>query len=179
MWRVLAQQIEHPNFEVTLEYVPAKHVKKDTWIDYTQRFGVYLSITKYNGKAVEIVHPNTFLNEAKMAALAFSIRWAILDYRLNAGAIPAAMKVLVLDDIMISLDMANRNKLIRVVTNQLAQQYQILFLTHDMQIYDCMKNELMSLYDKKKEEDLKDTNWTLMELYDVERDGVHEPFFQM
>ena len=48
-----------------------------------------------------------------------------------------------------------------------------------MQIYDCMKNELMSLYDKKKEEDLKDTNWTLMELYDVERDGVHEPFFQM
>lgn len=167
------------DFEVKLEYVPAKHLKKDTWIDYTQRFGVYLSITKYNGKAVDIVHPNTFLNEAKMAALAFSIRWAILDYRLNAGAIPQAMKVLVLDDIMISLDMANRNKLIRVITNQLAQQYQILFLTHDMQIYDCMKNELMSLYDKKKEEDLKETNWTLMELYDVERDGVHEPFFQM
>lgn len=163
------------DFKVELAYDPAQHVKKDTWIDYNHPFAVYLRITEYNGKAVDIKHPNVFLNEAKMTALAFCIRWAILDYRLQAEVVPEALKVLVLDDIMISLDMANRNKLIRIIVRTLTTQYQILFLTHDKQIYDYMKKELIRYYGKSKEKDLVDTDWQLLEMYETEHDGVYEP----
>lgn len=165
------------DFKVELSYTAACHEKKETWIDYTKPFGITLKVTEYNGKAVDIVHPNTFLNEAKMTALAFSIRWVILDYRLRNATAPEALKVLVLDDIMISLDMANRNKLISIITTKLAKDYQILFLTHDMLLFDSMKNELMSIYGKKEEE-LKDTDWTLIEMYDTKRGAEHKPFIQ-
>lgn len=165
------------DFKVELSYTAACHEKKETWIDYTKPFGITLKVTEYNGKPVNIVHPNTFLNEAKMTALAFSIRWAILDYRLRNATAPDALKVLVLDDIMISLDMANRNKLIRIITTKLAKEYQILFLTHDMLLFDSMKNELMSIYGKKEEE-LKDTDWTLVEMYDTKNGTEHKPFIQ-
>lgn len=166
------------DFKVELEYIRAEHKKNETWIDYFKPFSILLRIAEYNGKAVAIEHPGTFLNEAKMAALAFCIRWTILDYRLQAGEVPEALKVLVLDDIMISLDMANRNKLIRIITNTMTKDYQILFLTHDRQIYDCMKNELMSKYGKQKEEELSETDWKLLEMYDIEQGGIHIPLIQ-
>lgn len=162
------------DFKVNLEYIPASHKKYDTWVDI-KNFAVILHLTEYNGVQVNIDHPNVFLNEARMAALAFSIRWAVLDFRLQNEVAPAAMKVLVLDDIMISLDMANRNKLIRIITHKLALQYQVLFLTHDMQIFDSMKHELMRIYNIDNEERLSETDWIVKEMYDTELDGIHEP----
>lgn len=166
------------DFKAELSYDPETHDKKDTWIDYNHPFGIYLRITEYNGTPVNIEHPNTFLNEAKMTALAFCIRWAILDYRLQAAEVPEAMKVLVLDDIMISLDMANRNKLIRIITRKLVSEYQILFLTHDRQIYDYMKKELIRIYNLRDENALTTTPWQVYEMYEAEHDGMHEPIVQ-
>lgn len=162
------------DFKVNLEYIPASHQKHDTWVDI-KNFAVILRLTEYNGVQVNIVHPNVFLNEARMAALAFSIRWAVLDFRLQNEVAPEAMKVLALDDIMISLDMANRNKLIRIITHKLSEQYQILFFTHDMQIFDSMKHEVMRIYNIDNEERLFETDWIVKEMYDTELDGKHEP----
>lgn len=162
------------NFKVELSYAPAEHKKLDTKVEFKD-FAILLSLIEYNGKQVSIDHPNVFLNEARMAALAFSIRWAVLDYRLQTEVAPAALKVLVLDDIMISLDMANRNKLIRIITHKLAEQYQILFLTHDMQIFDSMKHELMRIHNIDDEEKLSETGWIVKEMYDTELNGIHEP----
>ena len=162
------------DFKVNLEYIPASHKKNDTWVDI-KNFEVILHLTEYKGEEVNICHPNVFLNEARMAALAFSIRWSVLDFRLQNEVAPAAMKVLVLDDIMISLDMANRNKLIRIITRKLALQYQILFLTHDMQIFNSMKHEVMRINNIEKEEKLSDTDWIVKEMYDTEINGKHEP----
>lgn len=160
------------NFKVFLEYRDAAHYKKDKVTDFTE-FQIILRLVEYNGKAVNIEHPNTFLNEARMAALAFSIRWAVLDYRLQHNVVPEALKVLVLDDIMISLDMANRDKLIHIIINKLAPQYQILLFTHDKHIFESMKHELMRVYHKNKEEDLSATDWYIQEMYDIEKDGIH------
>lgn len=165
------------DFKVYLEYQEASHYKKDKVTDFTE-FRIILRLIEYNGKSVNIEHPNTFLNEARMAALAFSIRWAVLDYRLQQDVAPDALKVLVLDDIMISLDMANREKLINIIINKLAPQYQILFFTHDKLIFESMKHELMRVYNKNKEEELQETDWFIQEMYDIEKAGVHEPIFQ-
>lgn len=166
------------DFKVELKYIPAEHKKNETWIDYFKPYSILLRITEYNGKAVTIEHPGTFLNEAKMTALAFCIRWAILDYRLQAGEVPEAMKVLVLDDIMISLDMANRNKLINIIINDLSTKYQILFLTHDMQLFNSMKEHLKFKYNIDKEEKLIEKDWILQEIFEVERESGNEPIFQ-
>lgn len=165
------------DFKVYLEYQEASHYKKDKVTDFTE-FRIILRLIEYNGKSVNIEHPNTFLNEARMAALAFSIRWAVLDYRLQQDVAPDALKVLVLDDIMISLDMANREKLINIIINKLAPQYQILFFTHDKHIFESMKHELMRVYYKNKEEELQETCWFIQEMYDIEKAGAHEPIFQ-
>lgn len=165
------------DFKVSLEYIPASHKKYDTRVEINN-FEVILHLTEYNGIEVNICHPNVFLNEARMTALAFSIRWSVLDFRLQNEVAPDAMKVLVLDDIMISLDMANRNKLIRIITHKLALQYQILFLTHDMQIFDSMKHEVMRINNIEKEEKLSETDWIIKEMYDTEIHGKHEPIIQ-
>lgn len=165
------------DFKVLLEYTPASHYKKDKSVDFNE-FRILLRLTEYNGKPVNIEHPNTFLNEARLSALAFSIRWAVLDYRLQHDVAPEALKFLVLDDIMISLDMANRDSLIQIITHKLTQKFQILFLTHDMQIFSTVKQELLYLNNKEKEDELKDTDWLIQEIYDIEKGGIHEPIFQ-
>lgn len=162
------------DFKVSLEYIPASHKKYDKRVDI-KNFEIILHLIEYNGVEVNICHPNVFLNEARMAALAFSIRWSVLDFRLQNEVAPAAMKVLALDDIMISLDMANRNKLIRIITHKLVAQYQILFFTHDMQIFDSMKHEIMRINNIEKEENLSETDWIVKEMYDTEINGKHEP----
>ena len=57
----------------------------------------------YSKRAVR--KPHTFLNEAKLSAIALSIRLAILEEKYQESA----PKVLVIDDMLISLDMSNRN----------------------------------------------------------------------
>lgn len=165
------------DFKVEFEYVPASHDKKDTWIDFHE-FGIKIKLVEYNRKQLSNTHPNTFLNEAKMAALAFSIRWTILDYRLQGPAVANALKVLVLDDVMISLDMANRNQLIHIIIDKLSPEFQILFLTHDMQVFNCMKQELMFIYNRSKEEELMDDGWLLLDLFETPADEGFEPICQ-
>ena len=92
-----------------LKYTPPSHIKKDKNYEWTS-FRIDLIITSYNGKIVQIKKPQSFLNEAKMSAIAVAIRLAIIDQRIGA-AVPDSLKVLVLDDLMISLDMSNRDKL--------------------------------------------------------------------
>ena len=73
-----------------------------------------------------------------MSAIAVAIRLAIIDQRIGS-AVPAALKVLVLDDLMISLDMSNRDKLMDLLLDDFANRYQILFLTHDRMLFDFVK----------------------------------------
>lgn len=166
------------NFKIHVQYIPAYHHKRDTCVDITD-FHIMLTLTEYEGKALDIKHPNTFLNEAKMAALAFAVRWAILDYRINQEVAPNALKFLVLDDLMISLDMGNRNKLIKYIINNLSDKFQIIFLTHNRRVFDYMLNQLIIKYKINNcNREFLEQGWQLMEMYDVIKDGGHEPLLQ-
>ena len=143
------------NIEFELKYTSPSHIKKNKNYEWTP-FGIDLIITKYNDQVVQIKKPQSFLNEAKMSAIAVAIRLAIIDQRIGS-AVPDALKVLVLDDLMISLDMSNRDKLMDLLLDNFAKRYQILFFTHDPNLYNFV--------DYKIREHKMNSQWLKKEMY--------------
>ncbi len=165
------------NFKAFLRYEDQSHKKYDMWLEPIP-YKVYLEIDEYNGQHVSIKHPNVFLNEAKMSVLAFAIRWAILTRRPNVEATPDALHVLVLDDIMISLDMGNREKLIKFILNDTrAKEYQLLFFTHEHILFEAIYRELGLQYSNSRTKALKD-DWAIMEMYEHKIGAKSFPIIQ-
>lgn len=149
-----------------LKYTPPTHIKKDKNYEWTA-FRIDLIITSYNGQIVQIKKPQSFLNEAKMSAVAVAIRLAIIDQRVST-AVPDALKVLVLDDLMISLDMGNRDKLMDLLLDDFANRYQILFFTHDRMLFDFV--------DYKIKQHKQNTEWLRKEMYVGEDDITKQEY---
>ena len=77
----------------------------------------------------QTVHrPQTFLNEAKLTQLALSVRFAASLVNLHESD----LKLLVLDDLLVSLDMSNRMKVVEILLSEQFDNYQKIILTHDM-----------------------------------------------
>lgn len=129
------------DMDFQLIYGKPSHIKKDKNFEHTP-FRIELNIAKYNGKSVNIKKPHVFLNEAKLSALATAIRLTILDYRVNTITAPNALKVLVLDDLMISLDMSNREPLLDILIKEYSNKYQLFFFTHDKSLYDFVYHKI-------------------------------------
>ena len=145
------------NIDFHLEYEPHTPHKKDVQYKHAL-FKIVLKITSYLGKTISIHRPQSFLNEAKFTAIAIAIRLAVLEKRINTET--SVLKFIVFDDIMISLDMNNRDKLIEYLLSaksDFTKNYQLLFLTHDKNLYDF-------LYFKIKKLDSLD-NWKRKEMF--------------
>lgn len=149
-----------------LKYTPPTHIKKDKNYEWTA-FRIDLIVTSYNGQIVPMKKPQSFLNEAKMSAVAIAIRLAIIDQRIGT-AVPDALKVLVLDDLMISLDMGNRDKLMDLLLDDFAKRYQILFFTHDRMLFDFV--------DYKIKQHKQDSEWLSKEMYVGEDDKTKQEY---
>lgn len=83
---------------------------------------------------------HSFLNEAKLSALAISIYFACIK-KLFGSISNNSIKILVLDDLLISLDMSNRLKLIKILKNEFSD-FQIFFFTHDKELFELYKDKL-------------------------------------
>jgi ABC-type lipoprotein export system ATPase subunit len=82
----------------------------------------------------KVSQPHTFLNEAKLTAIALSMRLAILRKRVSKKDI---LKILVLDDLLISLDMSNRDIVVNMLLeDDYLKDYQIIMLTHDKAFFE-------------------------------------------
>ena len=106
-------------------------------------------------------NPTGFLNEARLSACAIAL-WlaALLRSRpllLGAADYP---RVLVLDDVLLSLDMEHRRPMLKVLQEKFAD-WQVLLLTHNRVWYDIAKQRLSDKY------------WQFTELYAV-RIGDYE-----
>jgi energy-coupling factor transporter ATP-binding protein EcfA2 len=76
-----------------------------------------------------ITRPQVFLNEAKLTQLALSVRFAASVVNLH----DSDLKLLVLDDLLVSLDMSNRMKVVEILlTDPSLTNYQKVILTHDL-----------------------------------------------
>lgn len=78
------------------------------------------------GKTIH--RPQTFLNEAKLTQLALSVRFAASLVNLHESD----LKLLVLDDLLVSLDMSNRMKVVEILLSEQFANYQKIILTHDL-----------------------------------------------
>ena len=102
-----------------------------------------------------------FLNEAKLSAIALSIFFA--GFQLQPGS---DLKILVIDDALIGLDISNRLPLIDILDERDFAKYQIILMTYDRTFYEMVK--------KRKSED---KNWKAAELYCGKVDGYDIPVY--
>ena len=97
-------------------------------------------VPKVRFRGHEPERPQDFLNEARLSALALSIYFA---GRLTCTPSVAsdALKLLVLDDVLIGLDHSNRLPVLDVLTKHFAT-WQIVLLTHDRGWFDMARGWL-------------------------------------
>lgn len=109
-----------------------------------------------SGKVASFIkRPHSFLNEARLSAIAIAIRFAILNHRY----IEQAPRIMVLDDLLLSLDLGNRNTILKILLNKYAKSYQLIILTHDRAFFDCALNHLS--------EEERMANWKIYEMYET------------
>ncbi len=114
--------------------------------------------TKYNHSSLSDVQklipkPHTFMNEAKLTAIALSIRLAMLDEK--PQGLPSG-SVLVLDDLLVSLDMSNRDIVLDIILKK-TEEFQVLLLTHDRYLFNFAKSRI--------EQRNLVSDWTFKEMY--------------
>lgn len=121
----------------------------------------YLNIT-YAGKNITKHH--LFLNEARLSALAISLYLASI----KANPLTGALKILVLDDLLIGLDMSNRLPLLSIlkehfINTNANEEFQIIMTTYDKVWFELVNNyfgsgkwKYIEIYSKKlKDEDFE------------------------
>jgi hypothetical protein len=91
-----------------------------------------------------LTNPSEFLNEARLTAVGLCIYLAGLSQsipprRANGSTYP---RLLVLDDVLLSLDMAHRLPLLKLIKSPQFQDWQIFLLTHDRAWYEISKQQL-------------------------------------
>lgn len=107
-----------------------------------------VDIFQDNGGGWKPVHRvHSFLNEAQLTRIAIGIRIGALRTRVQT----TDFKILVLDDMLISLDMSNRMPIIKMILNQdndpdlhFFDDFQKIILTHDRGFYELVKRHTSS-----------------------------------
>jgi energy-coupling factor transporter ATP-binding protein EcfA2 len=93
---------------------------------------------EYHGTAIDRYHQ--FLNEARLSALAIAMYFASI-LRLMGTVSEESCKILVLDDLLISLDMSNRLHLLDILRDRFPD-FQIFFFTHDRELFEIYRGKL-------------------------------------
>jgi energy-coupling factor transporter ATP-binding protein EcfA2 len=87
-----------------------------------------------------ISRPHTYLNESRLTMFALAIRLASFELRLANNT----LKVLVLDDLLLSLDMSNRMKVFEIfLFSPKFKDFQKFIFTHDKGLYDVLKKNIV------------------------------------
>jgi len=161
--------------EIKLELIPPRHgvntnpivpsqpLQNLNWMEPEIR----IQITKYKGKRNAIKRAHSFLNEAKWTAIGLSIRLAILEdttYRPS----PVDLKCLVMDDMLLSLDMSNRDIVLNVLLERYVFDYQLILMTHDKSFYELTKKKI-NAYSQQ-------SSWINIEMFEDNTGRFPAPF---
>lgn len=119
---------------------------------------ICLQVTYYRR---QIDHHHLFLNEARLSAIGLSIYLASL--LLNPGS---QLKILVLDDVLIGLDMSNRLPLLDILYQHF-RDWQIILITYDRTWYDIIRQRTNG----------SGWNWEMVELYCGKTDEYEFPVY--
>ena len=119
--------------------------------------GLEISEKLPDGNLRKIVKPHTYFNEAKLTAIALAIRFALLNIEK-----PADGRFLALDDMLISLDMSNRAKVVDFLL-KISDKYKIYLFTHDRAFFEHFKERIY--FANKSKGVAKEGGWLFKELY--------------
>lgn len=130
----------------------------------------------------KISRVHTFLNEARLSSIALAIRMAILKEKF----VKESPKILILDDLLLSLDMGNREVVLSIILEEYLKDYQLIILTHDRVFFQSALSYIKVKHStelKKQGEDNKDKldnafskYWKVFELYEATQiDGKRIP----
>lgn len=153
------------DFEFSLEYLDSKVSLSASEFSYTPP-EINIKIKRYNGKRVIISKPHSFLNEAKWTCIGLSIRFAIIE-DWTFRPVGADLKCLILDDMLIGLDMSNREIVMDLLLSRYVNDYQIILMTHDRFFFELIRNRINSSGNSG--------SWKILEMYEDEGTGKPQP----
>lgn len=125
-------------------------------------------------KAID--RPQSYLNEAKLTGIALSIRFAML---VGANRPIVDGRILALDDLLVSLDMSNRDRVIKIILEKFvaANPFKIYIFTHDKSFHNLCKQRITQAGTP--------TDWLFYEMYaDMDKDprrpyiDTHTDYFE-
>jgi recombinational DNA repair ATPase RecF len=132
------------NFEITFDY-DWQVIKDDNGLYKTPQITLLI-----DGKS----KLRTNFNEAKLKLTSFAIYFAMIKIQeQERNSLDNDFKLLVLDDFLTSLDMANRQLIVQYILDNF-KEYQKIIFTHNIQFYNLIIRFLKSR-DENKEWDIK------------------------
>ena len=149
------------------DFAPGSTTKR---LHETGKPKIFLKADYNHGKIAEnkrdIQRPHTFLNEAKLTTIALAIRFAIFDEKLETDGVTAdSPKILILDDLLLSLDMSNRDTVLEVILSEFTTA-QLIIMTHDKYFQELTKHKIKQL---------KQDDWKYFEIYACEKEEIPQP----
>lgn len=133
--RRILKKLGYDNFDFIIEMIEKEAYDVKYRYYKKPEIKILLKNKNYDGQIDKVHRIHSFFNEAKLTAISLAIRLAVLEKRPN----DAEVKILVLDDLMISLDMNNRTKVIDYIFQNYLDNYQVFFLTHDKSLFAFVK----------------------------------------
>ena len=116
---------------------------------------------------IENHRPQSFLNEAQLTRIALAIRIGALLTRTQT----TDFKILCLDDLLVSMDMSNRRKVLEWLLNhndRYTNKYQIFLFTHDKSFQEVIKYYIEKLDNTE--------NWKYFEMFFDEYHDIRQPY---
>lgn len=139
--------LDNRNYERWYNYVGFNFPEIDLKIETLNADGTY----------TEMSRPQSYFNEAKLTSIALSVRFSLLDDSIRPDF---AGQFLALDDLLVSMDMSNRDKVLDILLDEYASKYKIYLFTHEKSFFDfCM----FKIEQRKKKKE-----WEIMEIHSGE-----------
>lgn len=169
-------RLDYSDIKFTLDYTP---ITFNNFGD-AQQPKIKLRIVEFMGQDNPFKFPQSFLNEARLTAIGLAIRLGFVESRLST----AELRLLILDDLLISLDMSNRQTVLDLILdkyafqsrdeyaedsekiNENSKKFQTIILTHDAQFNHFVKAQV-KLRGKEFAND-----WKFINMYEHINDGV-------
>ncbi|AXH15175.1 hypothetical protein CP985_11990 [Malaciobacter mytili LMG 24559] len=160
------EKFSYQNLNISIEIEDGNYTTQRVFKKPKIKLNVELE--KSSTDIIPIKKAQSFFNEAKLTAIALSIRFAITKIK----HIDSSINILVLDDLLVSLDMSNREKFLSILLeDDLISRFQIIILTHDKAFYEKSR-ELFKFRDR--------TKWKYFEMYlDIDdQENIEQPFIK-
>ena len=122
-----------------------------------------LPVMALNGVVESFDKPHIYLNEANLTTISLARRLAMMDAKSTSEDYG---RLLILDDLLISLDMSNRDVVLDILLEKV-DNYQIIMMTHDRAFYNIIKQRI--------ENHRKTKNWVFKEMYQYVSNNIPKP----